>query len=150
MSATIRIDIDEHAMDTLDRQLARVEVMDRDRVLNKIIRAAANVPARRLRQILPKPGYPGDKPGLTPLRKTVKVKVKKYNKVTVAIMGYDYNGGQHGHLVEEGHVKVVWGNKTGGRVEGKHYLQKSVEDTREATSREVESASAKFIAKELS
>ncbi len=139
MAATIRVEYDTAAMDAVDAQLARLEVLDRQPALTKALRKAATVSAKRLRQILPKPGYPGDKPGLKALNKTVKVRVKRYEKVTVSVMGYDHNGGQHGHNVDQGHAKVLWGKKTSERVEGKGYLAKAVADTREESSRTLES-----------
>jgi len=135
MSKTIRMEFDDASMNVLEKQLARLEAMDRDAALNKALRSASTVSAKRLRQILPPPGYPGDKPGLKPLRQTVRVKVKKYDRLTVAMMGYEWNGGQHGHLVEEGHKKVLWGRETSEKVEGKGYLRRAVNDTRDEASR---------------
>src|SRR6185503_1924540 len=59
---------------------------------------------------LPKPGYPGDKPELKPLRDATAVKVKEYpNGTIVALVGYEWGAGSHGHNVEEGHAIVTGG-----------------------------------------
>lgn len=95
-------------------------------MLSRGLRKVGNTIKSQTKAILPKPGYPGDKPGLTPLRETMKVKVKDYGggAVKVMVVGYTYSktpgvGGNHGHLLEGGHDIVVGGPKTkGGTVVG--------------------------------
>lgn len=150
MTATIDIS----ASKELEAELLRLEAAARSPALIRGLRAGGAVVAKRLRQILPKPGYPGDKPGFKPLRDTVKAQVKEYQQgsVVVAVVGYEWGAGSHGHLVEYGHDIVTGGSspassaarqsarvsKTGrrgkgvisGRVEGRYYLKSASESTR--------------------
>ena len=64
------------------------------------LRKAGQVVARRAKQLVPPPGYPGDKPEFKPLRDTLGVEVKGYESATVAIVGPKRPAGAHGHLVE--------------------------------------------------
>jgi hypothetical protein len=90
------------------------------------MRKVGNGIKSQTKAILPKPGYPGDKPEMKPLRETLKVKVKNYNggAIKVMVVGYSYSrtkgqGGNHGHLVEGGHDIVIGGSKKkGGTVIG--------------------------------
>jgi hypothetical protein len=62
--------------------------------------AASKVVVKRARELVPKPGYAGDKPGLKPLRETIGHTVKTYGQIFVAIIGPQRPAGAHGHLVE--------------------------------------------------
>lgn len=150
MTATIQI----IGTEAFEAELLRLEVAHRGTALRAGLRAAGNAVKQRLRQILPKPGYPGDKPGLTALRDTVSVKLKEYQlgRVVVAVVGYEWGAGSHGHLVELGHDLVIGGTspkpgagrkslraakdgrrgkgRIAGRVEGRYYLQAASEGTK--------------------
>ncbi len=130
-------------INSIDKELGQLAVIHRMPVIKSGLRKACNVVRKRLQGILPKPGYPGDKPGLTPLREATATKVVEYDRSVVALVGYDYTGGgQHGHLVEEGHRIVKGGSlprtkattrkHTGtvkGFVEGRFYLVRAAKDT---------------------
>lgn len=87
--------------------LERLPIELRTTALTKAVRAAGKVVAERARQLCPPPGYPGDKPGLKPLRDTIGVQVRYYEReqdaAVVAVVGPEYPAGAHGHLVEFGH-----------------------------------------------
>ena len=101
MANSIRAEIE--GGDDLDRFLAQLPFEMRRKILPKAIRAGGNVVNLAARERIRDPGYPGDKPGLVPLKKTIITKVKVYDMVVVAIVGPHYMGGNHGHLVEFGH-----------------------------------------------
>lgn len=111
--------------------LDKIEQHARGRAMTRVMQAAGEVVRREVRNIVPKPGYPGDKPGLKPLRETVAVRIRNYQGgfFKVMLVGYQYPAGAHGHLVEDGHEKVLWGVRTSGQVEGKHYFQMAVKRT---------------------
>lgn len=133
------VQLDDDFLDGIDRELAQLEMLARSPVLKAGMKDAGEIVEQRLQEVLPKPGYPGDKPELTPLRDATATKVVEYQDEgkIVSITGYDYTaGGQHGHLVEAGHEKVLWGVEIGGFVEGRHYL----EDAAKATESQQEAA----------
>jgi hypothetical protein len=122
--------IDPSAARQADRMLSQIEAQARGAAIDRVLRDAGNLLKKTVREILPKPGYPGDKEGLKPLRDTVTVKVKNYQGgfFKVLIVGYALPAGAHGHLVEFGHEKVLWGEPIeGSPVEGKGYFTTAVQ-----------------------
>lgn len=155
--------INGDALKAIDRDLEKIAFIHRSPVLKRGMRAAAKVVSRRTRGKLPAPGYPGDKAGKSALRDTLGEKVIHWDNTgsVTSISGYRYErGGQHGHLAEEGHVmrphkstpqrrtpnvqraQPYKGNKVGmgARVEGRHDLQTSAEETLPAQYAAVERA----------
>lgn len=150
MAGTVRITGD--LFETLDADLSKIDLMSKSKAVTSGMRKALNVPKRRLKGDLPKPGYPGDKPGLKPLRETPSVSVKHYGSgVVLGVLGYAQPTGAHGMLLELGHRIVTGGtssnpirrksvrvakdrSKTGkgtqhGFVEGRFYLEKAASAT---------------------
>jgi hypothetical protein len=66
------------------------------------LKAASQLVVSRAKELVPAPGYPGDKPGLKALRNTLGHIVKQYTSAFVAIIGPQRPAGAHGHLVEGG------------------------------------------------
>ncbi len=133
--------IDPKSMREADQLLKAIEEHARGRAITKVLKDAGDVLVKQLREVLPKPGYPGDKPHLKPLRDTVASKVKNYQGgfYKVLIVGYEWPTGNHGNLVEQGHdiapntfhngagfVTLKSTEETGERVEGKHYFATAV------------------------
>ena len=117
-------------LESIDKLLGQVEAEVRASILSRSLSSSIQITKKVAKALLPKPGYPGDKPGLPPLRDAVMTKVKTYpNGVVVAMVGYRWAGGQHGHLVDDGHELIAWGMVTGRRTEGKKHLVKAVEQT---------------------
>lgn len=122
----VQLSIKEAGWKAADQLLARLEIAVRGKTINDAMQKVGNQIKSQTRAILPKPGYPGDRPDMKPLRETLKVKVKDYGggEVKVMVVGYTYSrtpgqGGNHGHLVEQGHDIVKGGpKKKGGRVVG--------------------------------
>jgi hypothetical protein len=120
------IEIDKNSWDAADAMLAKILAGARGPTVDKGLRKIGNQIKSQTKSILPKPGYPGDKPGMKPLRETLKVKVVNYRggEIKVMVVGYTYSrtpgqGGNHGHLLEGGHDIVVGGpKKKGGQVVG--------------------------------
>lgn len=92
--------------------LAKLPLLIRGTELGKSMKAGARVTVKRAKQLVPPPGYPGDKtkkkPELTPLRDTIDHILRNYQGgyVLGIIIGPVYKpkgGGNHGHLVELGH-----------------------------------------------
>jgi len=89
--------------DEADRALAKItDPETRNRAFTGGLRKAGGVVVKRAKELVPKPGYPGDKPGLKPLMDTLGVLVKQYASAFVAIIGPQRPAGSHGHLVEGG------------------------------------------------
>jgi len=138
----VGISIDPRSIRAADNLLKAIEESARGAAIGRVMRSAGQVVRDRVREVLPRPGYPGDKPELKPLRDTVAVKVKNYQGgfYKVLIVGYALPAGAHGHLVEFGHdmaantfwngskfVSVRSTQETGERVEGKFYFQTGVQ-----------------------
>lgn len=128
------IEIDKASWDAADKLLAKIDQAVRGKTVDQGLRKIGNQVKSQTKSLLPKPGYPGDKPGLKPLRDTLKVKIINYRDgaVKVMVVGYTYSrtkgeGGNHGHLLEGGHVKVLWGRRTTERVQPHEYMIKVVE-----------------------
>lgn len=118
-----------------DKLLGQIPIELRSKTLKKALRKAGQVVAREARRLAPKPGYPGDKPGKKPLKNTIRVKIADYGQTQAAFVGPSYPDGAHGHLVEYGHDKVLWGERTGEYVRGKPFMRPSADST-EAQQRE--------------
>lgn len=115
------VEFNESDWSAADRELAKLEQTVRGPAIGTAMRKVASDINKQTKAILPKPGYPGDKPELIPLRETLKIKTKNYQggTVKVVITGYSYPAGAHGHLLEGGHDLVKGGEKgSGGQVVG--------------------------------
>lgn len=120
-SARIKIYLHPDADRQVHALLMQIDALSRGPAITKVLRDVGNHIKKSLREILPKPGYPGDKTYRTdkdgktvlavPLRDTVKVKIVNYRggEIKVMIVGYENPEGAHGHLVEFGHEKWLWG-----------------------------------------
>jgi hypothetical protein len=131
------IEVDKATWDAADKILAKLDIAIRGTAIDGALRKVGNGIKSKTKAILPKPGYPGDKPDMVPLRETLKVKVKQYEggKIKMGIVGYSYSrekgkGGNHGHLLEGGHILVAWGRRTGRRVKAYEYMIRVCEDTK--------------------
>ena len=65
-----------------------------------------------------------------PLAETIRVKVRKYDTVSVAVIGPEYPAGALGHLIEFGHREILYGRDTGRRVPPKPFLRPAADETR--------------------
>lgn len=100
----VSLELNTEVFAQIDKELAGLPMLSRMPAIKKGLRNAGNVVRARVRETLPKPGYPGDKPGLKALRDTVRTVVKEYpSGAVVAVVGYEWGAGSHGHNVEEGH-----------------------------------------------
>lgn len=120
-----------------DELLAGLPIELRGNALTKAVRAAGNVVAKEARRLAPKPGYAGDDASKEPLNKTIKVKVRRYNNAIVGFVGPTRPNGAHGHLVEYGHAKVLWGKRTDGFVKAKPFLRPAADTTEAEQQRKI-------------
>lgn len=127
-----RIKIEIKEVGKVDSILSAMPIQLREKALVKALRAAGNIVAKEARRLAPKPGYKGDKPGLIPLNKSIKTVVRRYNHVIAVFVGPTYPQGAHGHLVEYGHAKVLWGKRTGEQVKGKPFMRPAADTTEAA------------------
>lgn len=132
MQTKMAIDFDKAAFDRIDQVLAAIETNVRGSAMDKGLRAIGRHVKQQTVAVLPKPGYErftrtkgepySDKDGPKPLGQTIKTKIVNYagGLVKVAIIGYEWPAGAHGHIVETGHDMVVGGKKkSGGTVVGR-------------------------------
>lgn len=98
----------------IGEQLERLPIEARGIELEKAVRKGLNRIKKRARELVPPPGYPGDKPGLKPLRDTIGTVLRRYKGgvVIAGVVGPEYPAGAHGHLVEHGHRIAVRGTGT--------------------------------------
>jgi len=152
MQSSCKLEISDEWFKGVEDQLVALGNIAANPVVERGMLSALKATAKRLFLILPKPGYPGDKPGLKALRDTIEEVVKKYGAkdqfgVLVGLVGFAWGAGSHGHIVEHGHRIAVGGslrrysfkNPTkpagpsgvvAGFVEGKYYLQKAADQTK--------------------
>ncbi len=131
MQTQMAIEFDKAAFNRIDATLAAIETNLRGKAMDRGLRAIGSQVKQKTAAILPKPGYERftrtsnepykDKDGPKPLAQTIKTKIVNYagGLIKVAIIGYEWPAGAHGHIVESGHDMVVGGKKkSGGRVVG--------------------------------
>lgn len=98
------------ALDSMEHDLRNVELV-------KALKEAGKVVQRKAKANVSEPGYPGDKPGLKPLRETIIVVIRQYGSKRFAYVGPKWPEGNHGFNVEHGHRVVYVDRKTGKKVE---------------------------------
>lgn len=96
----------------MDRVLSMVAIEMRQKMVKKAVRRASRRIANAMKKKAP---VSGDDKG-KPLKETIGVAMREYGSKTMAVIGPEYPAGAHGHLVEYGHAKVLFGVPTGGRV----------------------------------
>jgi hypothetical protein len=129
MAASIRVEIKD-LLGNVEQKLARIALAARGPALDAAVKAAAKVVIDESKRRVPQPGYSGDKPGLKPLRDTIGHVVRKpRGDKRIAVVGPEYPAGAHGHLVEFGHQKVLWGTPTNERVPPHPFMRPSVDAT---------------------
>lgn len=164
MTAQVRIEISDEFFQEIDQQLSRLGAIQRQPALQAGIRKGLGVIKQRVRQILPKPGYPGDKPNKKALRDTLQIKVKEYGndgRYIVGVVGYSWGAGSHGHIVEHGH-RIATGGKlqrlkgghnplatgrVGGFVPGKFYLERAAQSSKAEFEQAIRDSIEQAIAK---
>lgn len=146
------LEVDNASWESADRILGQLEQTVRGPAIGQAMRHVLNKIKQKTKQIVPKPGYPGDKPGLTPLRDTLAVKTKNYQDgtVKVGIVGYTYPEGAHGHLLEGGHDLVKGGSKKNGGVvvgyvQPYEYMIQVVNDSKQENGQELVAALRRIL-----
>lgn len=125
------------ALDRIDDTLSK-------QVTRQCVKAAGEVVAARAKQLCPV-GNPADKADLKPLRDTIGVEVRNYDRRALAVVGPEYPAGAHGHLVEYGHAEVLWGVRTGRRVPAKPFMRPAFDETQTAQKAAMEDVVAAAI-----
>ena len=122
-------------------QVALEVLMNANRELAKNVTAAGRIIARRAKQLVPPPGYPGDDPALMPLRETLRSEYKEYSgDVKMAVVGPKRPEGAHGHLVERGFRHYAHGVPTGTIVAGQPFLEAAAKDTEQLVTLKITNA----------
>lgn len=126
-SARIKVSISAEGWADASALMEKLPIAVRGKELQSAMRKGLGLVRTRARQLVPKPGYPGDKPGLKPLRDTIGVVMRKYKggAIIAGVVGPEYPAGAHGHLVEHGHR-----TKTGGRVPGYPFAEPAYQDVK--------------------
>lgn len=133
-----------------ERLLDQIDEMVRGPAITNVLRGVGNQIKSDVREVLPKPGYPGDKPQFTPLRDTMRVKVKNYanGAIKVMVTGYDWPEGAHGQPLEAGHEKWLWGEHIESSPVDPHpYVGEVVKLTRVTQSQRLIDGARKALAK---
>lgn len=114
----------------IEQDLARLPLELRGTATQAGLRAAGSLVVRRARQLVPQPGYPGDKPEFKPLRDTLATEVRGYTNAMVAVVGPKRPAGSHGHLVEESHAHYAHGQPTGIRTKATPFMGPASRETK--------------------
>jgi HK97 gp10 family phage protein len=118
----------------LERKLRRIPEQVRTQAVPKALRAAAIVGRRAIRNATPV-GPTGN------LRRSTTFRIRRYSRVTVAIIGHKWDSGPHAHLIEEGTQErtreTIGGflaaggtgddprSKSTGRVQATHFMKRA-------------------------
>lgn len=113
------------------------------KILRRQVGRALRPVAKRAKQLAPQPGYPGDKPGLTPLRRTIKVSTRT---TKTGVTGKVSAKAPHAHLVEFSHRHFAHGEPTGVLTEAQPFMGPAIQDTRQAQDRAVREGILEIIA----
>jgi len=125
----------------MNKILEQLPVMLQRGALDKALRAAGKVVQKRARELCPRSSHTGsrerwsketaaDRSNVKPLADTIGVVVRKYDAVSVAVVGPQYPAGALGHLVEYGHRLVAYGRDTGRRVQPKPFMRPAADETK--------------------
>lgn len=144
-------------MDMIEHLLAQLPVAFREKAVKKAVRAGMRKYISAARKRAPDGSVTGtsakkstkqknrDANRRFNLKKSLGVKVKGYGMRVAAFGGPRRPDGNHAHLVEYGHEKVLWGRKTSGEVKGRPFLRPAAEESRF----EQRSAMLKTLQKEI-
>ena len=121
--------------------LEQLPIMLQRGAVDKALRAAGKVVAKRAKELCPRSSQTGtreewskqtagSRTGAKPLAETIGVVVRKYDTVSVAVVGPQYPAGSLGHLVEYGHRHIAWGHDTGRRIPPKPFLRPAADGTK--------------------
>lgn len=125
----------------IDEQLARVDLMLRNRIAKQGLRAGASVVRREGKQRAPRSKQTGtreqwsektkaERAGVKEHAETMGVVVRDYGHYFVAIVGPLWPAGALGALIAEGHKLVAWGVPTDVFVVGNDYLTPAADETK--------------------
>jgi len=115
----------------VDALLGRLPLEMREKRIKKALKKAIGVVVKEAKRRAPKPGYPGDKPDKKPLKDTIGSVIRGQGDKIIAVGGPLYPAGAHGHLIEDGHQEVLWGQPTGRRVPAYPFLRPAADETKE-------------------
>lgn len=113
INSGVSIELDGY--DELIKKLNEIEAGLGKMTLHEMVYSAAEIVRDRAKQLCPigdeKNARKRAKKGGKRLRDTISIRIRDYgkDKPVVAIVGPDWHGGQHGHLVEYGHDIAVGG-----------------------------------------
>jgi hypothetical protein len=149
MAGKAEIKLDDASMKSALGILDQIDEMVRGPAITQVLRSVGTQIKNDVRAVLPKPGYPGDKPQFKPLRDSLKVKVKNYDggAIKVMITGYEWPAGAHGQPLEAGHEKVLWGRPTGEQVDPHAFLGDVVRSGQASQSRQLIEGARKVLAR---
>lgn len=124
--------------DEANNMLQNIDSVNRLLHVAIALNKAAKIVQKRAKELCSPPGYPGDKPDKKPLRDTIGVVERVYDHAIVVVVGPQYPAGAHGHLVEFGHEKVLWGVQMPGEtVTAKPFMRPAADETRSAQESEI-------------
>lgn len=149
--AHVKIAIDKNAERDAEKILKQIDELVRGPAITKTLQSMGQAIKNDVRSVLPKPGYPGDKPQFKPLRETMSVKVKGYTQegkiFKVLVVGYRWPSGAHGQPLESGHAIANQYGAHEGIVEPRTYLADTVERTKPAQARMMVEGARKMLEK---
>ena len=127
----------------MDHILEQLPIMLQRGALDKALRAAGKVVAKRAKELCPRSSQTGtregwssqtagERTGAKPLAETIAVVVRKYDTASVAVVGPQYPAGSLGHLIEYGHESKVWGKepKKRKRVPPRPFMRPAIDETK--------------------
>ena len=118
--------------DEMAGKLEELPALLQSQILERAMKRSLAPMRKAAQRFVTQPGYPGDIPGRRPLRATIQVKLRQYQRAWVAIVGPSWKrGGQHGHNVEHGHAPGGW-NTSSERVPPHPYMEPAIAATQQA------------------
>jgi len=128
----------------LIKALDRVDEALSGKVKREMVKAAADVVARRARQLCPRSATTGSRRhwsrktatargGVKPLAETIGVEVRDYGPRALAVVGPEYPAGALAHLVEfagvDAYDRVMWGRQTNRPAKPQPFMRPAFDET---------------------
>lgn len=149
--ARIKIEVDKRAELEATKLLEQIDDLVRGPAITGTLRNMGNAIKRDVREVLPKPGYPGDKEEYKPLRDSLSVRIKQYDRagkiIRVMVVGYRWPQGAHGQPLEAGHIIANQHGVHDGFVEPRPFLEDTVQSSQERQSQMLIEGARKMLAK---
>jgi len=128
-SPAIKVSIEGYK--ELEALLVQIEKEMREKALKASLKAGGTVLKTAAKRKCPR-GDEAHAPDKKPLNETIGIVMRGAGDKQYAVVGPLYPAGAHGHLVEYGHDKILWGRRTSDRVPPHPFLRPAFDESKQS------------------